>query len=103
MLFRPVILLIEDELPMRRVLRVALKNQGYDVQEAGTGEEGLARLAARMPNGVLLDLGLPDLDGVDVTVSIRKQCDVPIIVISARSEERNQIQALDAGANDYVM
>ena len=72
MLFRPLILLIEDELPMRRVLRVALKNQGYDVQEAATGQEGLQRLASRMPNVVLLDLGLPDLDGVEVTTAIRK-------------------------------
>lgn len=103
MLFRPLILLIEDELPMRRVLRVALKNQGYDVQEAATGQEGLARLASRMPNVVLLDLGLPDMDGVEVTTAIRKQCEVPIIVISARTEEKHQIQALDAGANDYVM
>jgi two-component system KDP operon response regulator KdpE len=103
MLFRPLILLIEDELPMRRVLRVALKNQGYDVQEAATGQEGLQRFASRMPNLVLLDLGLPDLDGVEVTTAIRQQCEVPIIVISARTEERNQIQALDAGANDYVM
>jgi two-component system KDP operon response regulator KdpE len=101
-MFRPLILIVEDELPMLRVLRVALKTQGYDVQEAVSAREGLERLVARRPNLILLDLGLPDLDGTELTSQIREQCEVPIIVISARSEERHQIQALDAGANDYV-
>ncbi len=98
----PAVLVIEDELPMRRVLRSALGGQGYRVWEAGTIEEGLAAFAARSPQVVLLDLGLPDGEGFEVVERIRDTSAVPIVVISARGDERDQVRALDGGANDYV-
>jgi two-component system KDP operon response regulator KdpE len=98
----PAILLIEDELPMRRVLRSALGGQGYRVWEAGSVEEGLSAFASRSPQAVLLDLGLPDGEGFEVVARIREVSEVPIVVISARGEERDQVRALDGGANDYV-
>jgi two-component system KDP operon response regulator KdpE len=98
----PAVLVIEDELPMRRVLRSALGGQGYRVWEAGTVEEGLSAFAARSPQVVLLDLGLPDGDGFEVVERIRDTSAVPIVVISARGDERDQVRALDGGANDYV-
>jgi len=99
---RPTILVVEDEDLMRRVLHVALRNQGYDVVEAATGAQALQRVRSRMPDAIILDLGLPDMDGVQVASHIREEHDVPIIVLSARGEEQHQIRALDAGANDYV-
>jgi len=98
----PAILVIEDEIPMRRVLRAALGGQGYRVFEAGSVEEGLVAFASRSPQAVLLDLGLPDGDGLEVVSRIRETSEVPIVVISARGEERDQVRALDGGANDYV-
>ena len=98
----PAVLVIEDELPMRRVLRSALGGQGYRVWEAGGVAEGLSAFAARSPHAVLLDLGLPDGEGFDVVEQIREVSEVPIVVISARGEERDQVRALDSGANDYV-
>jgi two-component system KDP operon response regulator KdpE len=98
----PAVLVIEDELPMRRVLRSALGGQGYRVWEAGTVEEGLSAFAVRSPQVVLLDLGLPDGEGFEVVERIRDTSAVPIIVISARGDERDQVRALDGGANDYV-
>jgi len=98
----PAVLVIEDELPMRRVLRSALGGQGYRVWEAGGVEEGLLAFASRSPQAVLLDLGLPDGEGLEVVTRIREVSEVPIVVISARGEEREQVRALDGGANDYV-
>lgn len=98
----PAVLVIEDELPMRRVLRSALGGQGYRVWEAGSIEEGLSAFASRSPQAVLLDLGLPDGEGFRVVERIRETSEVPIVVISARGEERDQVRALDGGANDYV-
>jgi two-component system KDP operon response regulator KdpE len=98
----PAVLVIEDELSMRRVLRSALGGQGYRVWEAGTIEEGLSAFAARSPQVVLLDLGLPDGEGFEVVERIRDTSAVPIVVISARGDERDQVRALDGGANDYV-
>jgi|SRR3954470_912491 two-component system KDP operon response regulator KdpE len=98
----PAVLVIEDELPMRRVLRSALDGQGYRVWEAGSVEEGLSAFASRSPQAVLLDLGLPDGEGFQVVERIRETSEVPIVVISARGEERDQVRALDGGANDYV-
>jgi two-component system KDP operon response regulator KdpE len=98
----PAVLVIEDELPMRRVLRSALGGQGYRVWEAGSVEEGLSAFASRSPQAVLLDLGLPDGEGFEVVERIRETSEVPIVVISARGEERDQVRALDGGANDYV-
>jgi two-component system KDP operon response regulator KdpE len=96
------ILLIEDEPQIRRFLRASLGAQGYRLVEAVTGEEGLLQAATRQPDLVLLDLGLPDLDGVDVIRRLREWASIPIIVLSARGQERDKIAALDAGADDYV-
>lgn len=96
------ILVIEDQLPMRRVLRNALATQGYYVWEAGSKSEGLSTFGRHVPNAVLLDLGLPDGDGMDVIAAVRERSEVPIVVISAREGERDQVRALDRGANDYV-
>jgi len=98
----PVVLLIEDEPQMRRFLRAALGNQEYDLVEAPTAREGLAQAAGRNPELILLDLGLPDADGLDVTRQIREWSKAPIIVLSARGQERDKVAALDAGADDYV-
>jgi two-component system, OmpR family, KDP operon response regulator KdpE len=99
---KPLILLIEDEPPMRRFLRVTLQSQGYRLIEAPSGEEGLALAAGRRPAVILLDLGLPDLDGLEVTARLREWTSTPIIVISAREQERDKVRALDAGADDYL-
>jgi two-component system, OmpR family, KDP operon response regulator KdpE len=98
----PAILVIEDELPMRRVLRTALGTQGYYIWEAGSKNEGLSTFAKRAPQAILLDLGLPDGDGLEVVAAVRERSEVPIVVISARGGERDQVLALDSGANDYV-
>jgi len=99
---RPTILVVEDEELMRRVLHVALRNQGYDVVDAATGNQALQRIRAHPPDVIILDLGLPDMDGVQVASQVREEHQIPIIVLSARGEEKHQIRALDAGANDYV-
>jgi two-component system KDP operon response regulator KdpE len=98
----PVVVLIEDELPIRRFLRVALVGQGYRVFEVGTGEDGLIEAASRQPDAVILDLGLPDIDGLQVIRRLREWSAVPIVVLSARGQERDKVEALDAGADDYV-
>ena len=97
-----LILLIEDEPQMRRFLRITLQGHGYRLIEAGTGEEGLRQATTRNPDIVLLDLGLPDMDGIEVTKRFREWSKVPIIVISAREQEEDKIKALDAGADDYL-
>ena len=98
----PLVLLIEDEPQMRRFLRAALGNQDYQLLEAPTAREGLAHAAGRNPDLILLDLGLPDADGLDVTRQLREWSRIPIIVISARGQERDKVAALDAGADDYL-
>ncbi|MDA8171999.1 MAG: response regulator [Nitrospiraceae bacterium] len=100
---KEAILLIEDEPQMRRFLRVILRGHGYQMFEAATGGEGLAQAAQRNPELVLLDLGLPDIDGIEVTRRLREWSDVPIIVISAREQELDKIRALDEGADDYLI
>lgn len=97
------ILVIEDEPHMRTLLGVTLKQHGYLCTHASTGKEGINAVQKCSPDVVLLDLGLPDLDGVEVTTRIRQKSSVPIIVISARGREEDKIAALDGGANDYVM
>jgi two-component system, OmpR family, KDP operon response regulator KdpE len=99
---RPVVLLVEDDREMRGVLGVALRGRGYDVIEAATGRQALAKLREAPPNLMILDLGLPDIDGVDVATQVRHEHQLPIIILSARGEEAQQIKALDAGANDFV-
>jgi len=99
---RPVVLLIEDEPQIRRFLRAALGTQGFRLIEAATGEEGLAAAATRQPEIIILDLGLPDMDGLDIIGRVREWSTIPIIILSARGQERDKITALDAGADDYV-
>jgi two-component system KDP operon response regulator KdpE len=97
-----LILLIEDEPQMQRFLRIILQGHGYRLVESATGQEGLMQAATRSPDIVLLDLGLPDIDGLEVTRRLREWSDIPIIVISAREQEQDKIKALDAGADDYL-
>jgi two-component system KDP operon response regulator KdpE len=99
---RPLLLVVDDEPQVLRFLRASLPHQGYRVIEATTGEEGLHAAATRTPDAVLLDLGLPDLDGVEVTRRLREWSTLPVIVLSARGQERDKIEALDAGADDYL-
>jgi len=98
----PSIVLIEDEFPIRRFLRATLTGQGYRLFEVGTGADALVEVAQRQPDVVILDLGLPDIDGVEVIRRLREWSAVPIIVLSARGQERDKVAALDAGADDYV-
>jgi two-component system KDP operon response regulator KdpE len=98
----PLILLIEDEPQMRRFLRTALTANDYRLVEASTAKEGLAQAAARNPDVILLDLGLPDRDGIDVTRELREWSSTPIIVLSARGREADKVAALDVGADDYL-
>jgi two-component system KDP operon response regulator KdpE len=97
-----LILLIEDEPQMRRFLRITLQGHGYRLIESDTGGEGLQQATTRNPDIVLLDLGLPDMDGIEVTKRFREWSEVPIIIISAREQEEDKIKALDAGADDYL-
>ena len=98
----PLVLIVEDEAQMRLFLRVSLTSSGYRVVESETGEDALVQAAARNPDLILLDLGLPDQDGLTVTERLREWAKMPIIVISARGREEDKIKALDAGADDYV-
>ena len=98
----PLILLVEDEPQMRRFLRVSLEGSGYRYLEAGTGQEGLSLAAQHRPDAILLDLGLPDMDGLDLVSRLREWSQTPVIVISARGQESDKVDALDAGADDYL-
>jgi two-component system KDP operon response regulator KdpE len=99
---KPVVILIEDEPEIRRFLRASLIGHGYRLFEATTGAEGLREAESRQPDIVVLDLGLPDIDGLEVIRRLREWTGVPIIVLSARGQEQDKIIALDAGADDYV-
>src|SRR5262245_34783406 len=98
----PTVLVIEDEAQIRRFLRATLTANGYQLLEATTAQEGLVQAATRQPEIVILDLGLPDLDGLEVTRRLREWTTVPIIVLSARGQESDKVAALDAGADDYL-
>jgi two-component system KDP operon response regulator KdpE len=98
----PVIVLIEDEPQIRRFLRATLGSHGYRLYEAGTAEDGLIEVASRQPDVVILDLGLPDVDGLHVIRRLREWSKVPIIVLSARGQDSDKVAALDGGADDYV-
>jgi two-component system KDP operon response regulator KdpE len=98
----PTVVVIEDEPQMRRFLRAALVSLGYRFHEAATGQDGLAEAATRQPDVIILDLGLPDIDGFEIIRRVREWSTVPIIVLSARDQEGDMIKALDLGANDYV-
>jgi two-component system KDP operon response regulator KdpE len=99
---KPLVLLVEDEPQMGTFVRLALTAHGYRVLEVQTGREALQQAAAHTPDLVLLDLGLPDMDGLEVTRGIREWSATPIIIISARGQERQKVEALDAGADDYL-
>jgi two-component system KDP operon response regulator KdpE len=99
---KPVVLVVEDEPQMRTFVRIALESHDYRVVEAATGAEGLQQAAAYTPDVVLLDLGLPDMDGLGVTKRLREWSSVPILVISARGQEDAKVNALDGGADDYL-
>jgi two-component system, OmpR family, KDP operon response regulator KdpE len=96
------VLLVEDEPQMRRFLRSSLPAHGYTLVEVETGREAIAQAGTRNPDIILLDLGLPDMDGVEVTKQIRQFSKAAIIILSARGQERDKVDALDAGADDYV-
>jgi len=98
----PVVLIIEDEPQMRRFLRATLRAHDYQVVEATTAREGLTQAAGRNPELVLLDLGLPDAEGLDVARALRRNSRTPIIVLSARGRESDKVAALDEGADDYL-
>lgn len=98
----PVIIVIEDDPSIRRFLRTSLSTHGFNVFEADTGKQGIVEVGIRKADLLILDLGLPDMDGVDVIKAIRIWSAVPIIILSARSSEQQKIDALDVGADDYL-
>lgn len=97
-----LILVVEDDAPVRNLIGTTLKTHGYDYITATNGENAVMQASSNNPNVILLDLGLPDIDGVDVIKKIRTWSEMPIIVISARAEDQDKIDALDAGADDYL-
>jgi len=101
-LMKPLILVIEDDAQIRRFLRATLMAEDYKFHEAVDAQEGIAQAAARQPDLVLLDLGLPDQDGLEVIREIRRWSQMPVVVLSARGQEKDKITALDLGADDYV-
>lgn len=98
----PVAIIVEDEIQIRRFVRASLEAEGWKVYEAGTLKQGLTDAGTRKPDLIVLDLGLPDGDGVDFIRDLRAWTDVPVVVLSARSDESDKVAALDAGADDYL-
>jgi two-component system, OmpR family, KDP operon response regulator KdpE len=96
------ILVVDDEKQIRRMLKAALEGYGYDIAEAASGQEGLSQTSIFHPDVVILDLGLPDIDGIEVIERLREWTQVPVIVLSVREHEDDKIKALDVGADDYV-
>jgi two-component system, OmpR family, KDP operon response regulator KdpE len=101
-IFAPLILLIEDELPIRRFLRTSLSPEDYRLVEAESGQQAIRLAAQQPPDLVILDLGLPDIDGQDVLRQLREWLKAPIIILSARDQEKQKVTALDNGADDYL-
>ena len=99
---RPLILIIEDEPGIRRFLRVSLEQQGYRFAEAETGRQALVMIKSRPPDLIILDLGLPDMDGVEIIDFVRAWSQLPIIILSARNKDLDKVAALDRGADDYL-
>jgi two-component system KDP operon response regulator KdpE len=99
---RPVIAVVEDDSALRRALRTSLRARGFDVHELATGEGAIVLAADGVPEVMLLDLGLPDIDGIDVIARVREFSAVPVIVLTARDRQADKVRALDAGADDYV-
>jgi two-component system KDP operon response regulator KdpE len=100
--FQPEVLVIDDEVQIRRLLRVTLEGAGYRVREAEGGEMGLVEAATKRPDAIILDLGLPDLPGIQVLKRIREWSRLPVLILSVRGQEADKIEALDAGADDYL-
>lgn len=98
----PLVLLIEDEASIRKFLRATLTAHGYRFDEADTGRSGLLKASMQPPDLIILDLGLPDADGLEITRQIRSWSTVPIVVLSARGQEHDKVAVLDAGADDYI-
>lgn len=98
----PGLLIIEDDPQTRRFLTSSLHQRGWRIIEAENGKTGLLKLKTEQPDLIILDLGLPDIDGISLTKRIRHYADLPILILSARSQEQNKIMALDAGADDYL-
>ncbi len=98
----PRVLIVDDERPIRRFLRASLTAHGFDIFEAADGQEALREVAEQHPDLLILDLGLPDMDGIELTRSLREWTQVPIIILSVREGEGDKISALDAGADDYL-
>jgi two-component system, OmpR family, KDP operon response regulator KdpE len=98
----PKILTVEDEQEIRRFLRVSLVNHGYRFIESATGKDGIMQAASQQPDLIILDLGLPDMDGMELIAEVRQWSRVPIIILSARGQEHEKVTALDAGADDYL-
>lgn len=96
------ILIIDDEPQIRRFLTISLESQGYQLSEADTGRRGLEQITLEQPDLIILDLGLPDIDGQQVLRELRTFCETPVIVLSVRNSEREKVEALDNGCNDYV-
>ena len=99
---KPVALIVDDEVQIRRLLRVVLEAEDYQVHEAETGQQGLTEIAIRRPGIILLDLGLPDMEGLEVLKRLREWSTAPVLVLSVRDDEQGKVAALDAGAEDYV-
>lgn len=95
-------LVVDDEVQLRRLLRLALESKGYEVFEAGTGSLGLSEAAFRHPDVILLDLGLPDMDGLEVLKRLREWTETPVLILSVRDQEATKVAALENGADDYV-
>lgn len=98
----PVLLIIDDEIQIRKFLRLSLEAHGYKVKESPNGNEGLNMVRMSHPDCIILDLALPDIEGIDVLKAIREWTNTPVIVLSVRNSETDKIQLLDAGANDYL-
>ena len=99
---KPIVLIVEDDKPIRNFICASLSTQGYRYLEAETGSEALMLFTSYKPDVIILDLGLPDIDGLDIISTIRQWSQIPIIVVSARGQEREKVQALDKGADDYL-
>lgn len=96
------ILIVDDELPIRKFLRVSLESNGYEVIETENGKQALEAVKSKNPAGIILDLGLPDISGLEVTKAVRGDSQVPIIILSVQGQEKIKIEALDLGADDYL-
>ena len=99
---KPVALIVDDEAQIRRLLRVVLEGENYQVHEAENGWQGLTEIASRRPAVILLDLGLPDMEGLEVLKRLREWSEAPVLVLSVRDDEQSKVAALDSGAEDYV-